>query len=212
MMIRKFKIILPILIFASLFTCYQTNANTEPKDKVLITILKYVLTKGHYQPQEINDSFSENVYDRFLERLDPAKRYFLQSDIDEFSAYKTQIDDQINNEDLSFFFLVHERLTQRIEESKSYYKDILANKFDFDKSETLDVNYEKATYAKNTHEILIIWHKQLKFSTLSRLYDKLAVEGDKKKALQAGCIDYISKPIVMDELIDKVNLYAFKVS
>jgi len=187
MMFRKLKFAVTLLLLVSLFTGFQTNANanTNPKDKVLVTILKYVLTQGHYHPQEINDSFSENVYDRFLERLDPAKRYFLQSDIDEFSKFKTLIDDQINNEDLSFFFLVYERLMQRMEESKPYYKQVLNTKFDFDKNETYNVDYEKATYAKNNNEIIKVWHNQLKFTTLSRLNDKLIIEEDKKKEDEA---------------------------
>ena len=187
MMFRKLKFAVTLLLLVSLFTGFQTNANanTNPKDKVLVTILKYVLTQGHYHPQEINDSFSENVYDRFLERLDPAKRYFLQSDIDEFSKFKTLIDDQINNEDLSFFFLVYERLMQRMEESKPYYKQVLNTKFDFDKNETYNVDYEKTTYAKNNNEIIKVWHNQLKFTTLSRLNDKLIIEEDKKKEDEA---------------------------
>lgn len=182
-MIRKLKIFLPLLFLVSLFTSYQTNASTDtdPKDKVLITILKYVLTQGHYEPKEIDDAFSENVFNSFIENLDPSKRYFLQSDIDEFSAYKHQIDDQINNEDLSFFYLVYERLMERTKESKSYYKDILATKFDFNKKETLDADIDKLSFAKNKNELLNAWYKQLKFSTLSRLYDKLNDQDDKKK-------------------------------
>ncbi|AMC10775.1 tail-specific protease [Lutibacter profundi] len=181
---RKFKLILPILFVFSLFTSFQTSENTintDPKDKLLITILRYVLTEGHYKPQKIDDAFSEKVYTRFLEGLDPSKRYFLQSDIDEFSKYKTQIDDQINSEDLSFFVLVYNRFKQRVHESESFYKQLLAHKFNFDKNETIDVAYKNLTYAKNSDEIINTWRKQLKFSTLSRLYDKIAAENDKKK-------------------------------
>lgn len=195
MMLRKFKLVLPVFFIVSLFISSQSNANTgpNPKDKVLITILKYVLTQGHYQPQTIDDAFSKKVYKSFLNRLDPSKRYFLQSDIDEFSNYKTQIDDQINNEDLSFFFLVYERLIQRIEESKSYYKQILAVPFDFNKDEIYDVDYKKTNYAKNHSEIMNIWHKQLKFTTLSRLSDKITAEKDKKKEDKAYQIKSFKK-------------------
>ncbi len=182
MMIRKFKILLPLLFVVGLFTSFQTNTNPDPKDKVLITILKYVLTQGHYQPQKFDDSLSEKVFEEFLERLDPSKRYFLQSDIEEFSKYKTKIDDQIKSEDLTFFFLVYNRFLKRIEDTKSYYKDILANKFDYIKEETLDINYETIPYAENTNQLISSWYKQLKFTTLSRLYDKLNDEEDKKAA------------------------------
>ncbi len=183
MMIPKFKLFIVILFVSSLFTSNLSNAstNTNPKDKVLITILRYVLTQGHYHPKKIDDAFSEKVYHTFLTRVDPSKRYFLQADIDEFSQYKTKIDDQIKNEDLSFFYLVYNRLMQRSEEAKAYYKDILATKFDFTKNETFDIDYEKAPYANNVNELIAIWHKQLKFNTLVHLDDKLIAEEDKKK-------------------------------
>ena len=181
MMIRKFKFLLPLIFVGSLLVSFQAKVPTDPKDKALLTILKYVLTQGHYLPQKIDDAFSEKVYDSFLESLDPSKRYFLQSDIDEFSTYKKLIDDQINTEDLTFFFLVYERLIQRVEESKPYYKQILATKFNFDINETYDVDYKKANFSKNAEEKIKVWHNQLKFTTLSRLNDKLTIEEDKKK-------------------------------
>jgi len=181
MMIRKFKIILPLIFVFGLFTSYQTNANTDPKDKVLLTILKYVLTQGHYQPKQIDDTFSENVFNTFIENLDPSKRYFLQSDIDEFSTYKLEIDDQINNEDLSFFFLVYERLILRTNESKTYYKEILKIPFNFNKKESFNADIEKIPFAVDKDQLINAWYKQLKFSTLSRLNDKINSEEDKKK-------------------------------
>ena len=191
MMIRKFKFLLPLLFVFSLFTSFQTNATNDPKDKVLLTILKYVLVQGHYEPQQIDDAFSIKVYDDFLERLDPSKRYFLQSDIDEFSVFRTKIDDQINNEDLSFFFLVYNRFMQRSEESKIYYKEILANKFNFEVAETLEVDPEKVSYAKTKNDLVNIWNKQLKYNALTRLYDKISDEEDKLKADST----YVKKPV-----------------
>lgn len=191
MMIRKFKLLLPLLFVFSLFTSFKSIANTDPKDKVLLTILKYVLIQGHYEPQQIDDAFSVKVYDEFLERLDPSKRYFLQSDINEFSAYKTKIDDQINNEDLTFFFLVYERFMQRTEESKTYYKEILANKFNFEAKETLEIDPEKIAYPKSKNDLVNIWNKQLKYNALTRLYDKISDEEDKLKADGT----YVKKPV-----------------
>jgi carboxyl-terminal processing protease len=214
MMLRKFKFILPTLFIFSLFTSYQTVANNDPKDKLLLTILRYVLTEGHYQPKQINDEFSVNVYNAFIEDLDPSKRYFLQSDIDEFSKYKLLIDDQIRNEDLTFFYLVYERFITRSNESKSYYKEILAKNFNFNTNEILDVDYEKAPYAKNKNELEDVWRKQLKISTLSILYDKIKDEETKfeedstyqiqpMEILEVSARESVSKN--MDEFYERFN-------
>ena len=40
-------------------------------------------------------SFSANVYLDYLNQLDPFKRYFYESDIKEFSAFKNDIDNQL---------------------------------------------------------------------------------------------------------------------
>lgn len=181
MMIRKFKFLLPVLVLIILISGFKVNGNTDPKDKVLLSILNYVLTQGHFEPKEMDDSFSENVYDSFLESIDPSKRYFLEEDINEFSKYRTLIDDQIKNEDVSFFLLVYNQFMVRSEEAQGYYKEILAEKFDFYKDEKIDVDYEKTTYATTTYELMNVWHKSLKLSTLSRLVDKLTDEDDKKK-------------------------------
>lgn len=216
MMIRKLKIILPLLFFVTIFTSYQTVANEEPnpKDKVLLTILKYVLTQGHYEPKQIDDTFSENVFNAFIDNLDASKRYFLQSDINEFNAYKFEIDDQINNEDLSFFYLVYDRLMLRTNESQQYYKEILKSEFDFTKNDTLNAETDHLPYANSKEELIQNWHKQLKFSTLSRLYDKINDEADKKKEdenYQVKSIQELEKEAriatleSMDDLYERIN-------
>lgn len=179
---KIFNFLAPLLFIFSLLLSFNTVANNnDPKDKVLLTILRYVLTEGHYHPQVIDDAFSEKVYNNFLTRLDPSKRYFLQSDINEFSKYKTSIDDQIKGEDLTFFFLVYERFKQRSNESKVFYKDILSKPFNFNLNETLNIDYEKGSYANNNKELYNVWRKQLKINTLSRVYDKIVEDKDKIK-------------------------------
>lgn len=197
MISQKFRLLIVVFFISSLFVSFGLNPNSDPKDKVLITILKYVLTQGHYHPHEIDDNFSENIFEAFIDRMDHTKLYFLQSDIDEFSKFKKDIDDQIKNEDLSFFFLVYERYVQRTEETKTYYQELLTNAFDFKKDETLDVDYDDSEYAQNQNQIISFWHKQLKFSTLINMHDEIVQEEDKKKADPT----YVIKPLEELEII-----------
>lgn len=176
-MISKLKYIFLLIVLGGVFYGFQVKNDQDPeKDKVLMSLIRYALSKGHYEPIQMNDEFSEKVYDEFLDNLDQSKRFFLQSDVDEFSTYKYLIDDQIKNEDLSFFHLVYDRFEERVEQSKSYYGQILSNPFDFKKGEQFSMDYENKPYAKNEAELIQVWRDQLKIATLTRLYDKIEMD------------------------------------
>ncbi|WP_165733802.1 carboxy terminal-processing peptidase [Polaribacter sp. 20A6] len=180
----KYKIttfLLAILLFAtSLQTqAANTDTNSDPeKDKILVYILRNILTRSHFVVKDMNDDFSEYVYTEFIDGLDPSKRYFTQKDMKDFSKFKYEIDNQLLKEDISFYNLVYERFTSKIKNAKSYYGDLLKQPFNFNKTETIDVNYEELPFAKNENELIDYWRKQLKLSTLIRIQDKL----DKQKA------------------------------
>ena len=174
---RNYKIIIPIVILAGLLFSFQITNKPDPeKDKILIGLIRYALTKGHYEPHQINDEFSEQVFIDFIDALDPYKRFFIQSDIDEFSKYKYLIDDQLKNEEFTFYSSVFERYNQRVIESKDYYKEILKTPFDFEKEGTFNIDYDEKSFAKSKAELIKTWQLQLKVSTLSRLHEKIELQ------------------------------------
>ena len=169
----KFLLLALLIAFASCSFTSKTFDNPD-KDKLLIQLITYVLDQGHFDPQDINDDFSANVFEDYLNQLDPFKRYFYESDIKEFEAYKNQIDDQIKAYDVTFFSLTHERLLKRIEESKALYAEILDRPFDFTKLEEYSADYEALTYVKNKREMKERWRQQLKFSTIANYDDAIS--------------------------------------
>ncbi|MBS1535666.1 MAG: carboxy terminal-processing peptidase [Bacteroidetes bacterium] len=185
---RNFKVLLAVLflsvgLFA--FTGVFKSPGDPEKDKMLLELLTFVIERGHYEPAAMDDNFSKGIYKDYIEALDPSKRFFIQSDIDEFAKYETQLDDQIKNKDLTFFDLTYDRLMKRIAESKGFYKDILAKPFDYNVKEEFNTNYEKLPYAKNTDELKEKWRKQIKLSTLSSLTDKLKMQEDIKNGVKS---------------------------
>lgn len=181
MMKRNFKPLLLVLLLAFASCSFTTKKFQDPnKDKLLVQLITYVLEEGHFNPQELNDSFSEGVFYDYLEQLDPFKRYFYASDIEEFEAFKHDLDDQISAYDVSFFSLTHERLLKRIEESKEMYKTVLSQPFDFTKNEEFSTDYESLKYVASKKEMKERWRKQLKFSTIAN-YDDLITDQENAK-------------------------------
>ena len=97
-----------LFFLATVLLFGYTKQNEDPKkDKLLIEIISYVIERGHYDPKQINDNFSENVYLNYLENLDGQHRFFLKNDIDTFKSHKYKIDDEIKNAQINFFDLTY---------------------------------------------------------------------------------------------------------
>ena len=169
---RNWKILL-LGVFVAVASCSFTTKefNDPSKDRLLIDLISYVLEKGHYDPKELDDTFSLNVWENYIESLDPLKRYFLAQDIEDFRAYSLLIDDQIRAKELTFFDVVYETYLERSQATKVYYKAILAKPFDYTIQESINTDYDKLEYAQTAQELKEHWRKQLKYTALSNMYD-----------------------------------------
>ncbi len=65
----------------------------------------------------------------------------------EFEKYKFQIDDQINNTDITFFNVVYDRLMERMKDAKNIYKEVLEVPFDYSLEESISIKYEEEPFA-----------------------------------------------------------------
>ena len=153
--------------------------DTSDKDDLVIQLITYVLDQAHYLDKEINDQFSEDVFHTFLENLDPFKRYFYKSDIDEFSKYKYSIDDAFKNPDLEFFELVYNRYLKRMAESENIFNQILSKAFDFSKDEVCECDFEKLDFVKTKDELYERWRKLLKIYVIENYHNE--IEDDLRK-------------------------------
>lgn len=162
-----------LLLGAVLWSFMPNKEQPKPqKEANLMSLLMYVLNNAHYAPTAINDSLSEEVFDKFIEITDPNKRFFLKSDIEEFKMYRDLIDNEIENKSFDFFSLVYNRLDQRTKECKKIYKELLDQPFDYTIDETIHTDAEKMDFATSEAERKDRWRKQLKFSALSSAVNK----------------------------------------
>ena len=182
---------------------HEVKFDDPNKDKLLIELLKYVLEKGHYQSQDINDQLSLKVFNSYLEMIDPQKKYFLDSDFKEFKKYEKLIDDQWLSYDLTFFNITHDRLVQRINEVELFLPSLFKKTFEFDSDEKINVDFENLSFPKNDNERKERWRKQLKFSMLD-LYDIKIL--DQKKLIESNS-DYVKKSNsdLLNESLEIVN-------
>lgn len=184
---RNYNILILMLLLAFASCSFTTKTFSDPnKDKLLIQVITYVLERGHFDPKDMDDAFSAEVYADYLDQLDPLKQYFYQSDIKEFEKYKTEIDDQIKALDISFFNLTHERLMQRIEEAKVIYRDVLSKPFDYTMDETFNSDYESLEFVSNKKEMTERWRQRLKYTNLANYDDLVYAQETAEKNAKEG--------------------------
>ena len=178
------------------------SSNEPNKDKLLVDLVSYVLDKLHYDPKIINDDFSINVYEDFIDAVDAQKRFLLKSDLELFSKYRLSIDDQIKSSDITFFNLVYETLKIRIDEVESFYEEVLFTPFNFDINEEIDLDYENQEYADDIDELKTLWRKRLKLSALDGFASKKEINVDEEKIKLDSEIEKESRKSISDNLKD----------
>ncbi len=205
---RNFKYMALMLLFAVASCSFTTKDFNDPnRDKNLIDLINYVLSRAHYDYKDLNDSFSQNVFDDYIEALDPFKRYFYKKDYKEFKKYRESIDDMIRDKDLSFFDLTYTRLEERIKEAEKIQEDVLSKPFDFSKNEVLNTEYEKTEYVSSKKELKDRWRVQLKLQVLGNYFEtKDEQESDDKESEEAvadSFIDKTPKKILSDQELEE---------
>ena len=170
-----------IALLICLVSCnfVKKDFDTSNKDFLVIQLITYVLDEAHYLEKEIDDKFSEKVFNTFIENLDPFKRYFYVSDIEDFSKYKYSIDDAFKNPNLDFFQLVYERYVQRISESEEIFNRILSKPFDFSIDEVCECDFEILDYVQTEDQLYDRWRKLLKIYVIENYHNE--IEDDLRK-------------------------------
>ena len=178
-------------------------SSDEPnKDKLLVDLVSYVLDKLHYDPKIIDDDFSINVYEDFIDAVDSQKRFLLKSDIELFSQYRLLLDDQIKSSDITFFNLVYETLERRMDEVESFYKEVLITPFNFSIDEEINLDYENQEYVDGIEELKKLWRKRLKLSALDGFASKKEINVEDGETKTDSEIETESRKSINDNLRD----------
>ncbi|WP_165497304.1 carboxy terminal-processing peptidase [Phytopseudomonas dryadis] len=156
----------------------------QPDREQVIASLNVVelLQRHHYNKPPLDDKRSEKIYEGYLKLLDPARSYFIATDIAEFDRWKDKFDDLLKNGDLGPGFFIYKRQLERQQERLQYVQNLLAkgvDKIDFSIDEDLLVDREKAPWAKNVAELDELWRKRLKDEVL-----RLKIAGKEPAAIQ----------------------------
>ena len=145
--------------------------NLQPDRDEVVASLNVVelLKRHHYSKPPLDDKRSEIIYQSYLKLLDPARSYFLASDIAEFDKWRFQFDDFLKSGDLQPGFTIYKRYLDRIKSRLDFALAQLnkgVDKIDLTTQESLLVDRKDAPWPKNEAELDDLWRKRVKDEVL----------------------------------------------
>lgn len=168
--------LLIVMLVAGIFLAFNTmgtSTKSAPPTKYekILQIVGEILKQGHYSPKDINDDFSQKVFNRYFEELDPDKDIFMAQDLKSLAPYSTKIDDEIKGAPVQFFLEAGKVFNKRATEAAAIYKDILSKPFDFTVNETVVNDPKRLNFPSSDAERRDQWRRHLKYMVLQRYVD-----------------------------------------
>ena len=148
-------------IFALLVSA-EVQFDTE-QPETAVEIVDELINK-HYRKQDLNDELSKQFLYKYIDNLDPAKSYLLQTDINEFQRWETELDDMLKRGDLTAGFVIFNRYIKRATERLQANIDLLESDYQFDlnQDEQLSIDLDELPWPKTMAEADELWRKRLK--------------------------------------------------
>jgi carboxyl-terminal processing protease len=128
-----------------------------------------ILEEAHYSRAQLDDKMSQTVYERYLEFLDSQRSYFLQSDINDFNAYRHQFGDMIRTGEIDPAYLIFARFQQRNRERMQEAITLLNTEPDWTLNETFEFDRSKEPWPADAAAMNELWRKRVKNDALSLL-------------------------------------------
>lgn len=175
---KRLPFVLLVLLLAGSFLAFKSsiarNAAPPGKYEQIMELVGQLLSQAHFSPQNIDDQFSEKVFDKFMNDLDPEKNIFLKKDYDSLKAlYGDQIDDEIKGAPVKSFLAISSVFDQRNSEAQKWTQGILSKPFDYTLNESIQLDGDQLQYPASEQDREDRWRKKLKYLSLERYVDLL---------------------------------------
>lgn len=201
-----------LLLFFTFTIAISVNARPKypkpdpKKENKILEIVYTVLKNKHFVTKKIDDNFSKKVFKSYIDSLDRYEMFLLESDIQEFKKYETKLDDQLKNNDLTFFFMTYDRMMKRMREGKEMYTSLLKSDIDFTIDEdtyfgvTNNDFGSNRKFKKNKAEQLKQWSNLIKTYFTKKYTDNFIDSGNNNSA--AFEVFFNSKKASLSTILD----------
>ncbi|MBT8446215.1 MAG: carboxy terminal-processing peptidase, partial [Gammaproteobacteria bacterium] len=138
-----------------------------PEHRRATRLITHFIANYHYRKTALDDDLSRQIFNRYLDTLDPMRSYLLADDIANFRPHESRLDDYLRNSNLDPVFEVFVRYRERVDQRTAYAVELLDSEFDFTVTESYEFDREDAAWATTEAELNELWRKRVKNDVLS---------------------------------------------
>jgi carboxyl-terminal processing protease len=132
------------------------------------TLVTQFLSRHHYRKLALDDRFSAELLERYLETLDPQRSFFLQADIDQFMINKHRLDDMLRRAQVNVAFDIFKQFRGRVDERVDGALAALVQGFSFDVTEDYRFDRREADWAQSEAALDDLWRRRVKNDVLTQ--------------------------------------------
>lgn len=156
------------LLFCQLLLSVTVFSQGKKFQNQVIT-LKRVIEREHYAPRPVNDAFSAELFDHFMERPDPYKLYLTADDAKLLGSYRTQLDEELNGRQWSFLDKALPLYRERLKKADTLINALLQKPLDLNVPDKIAFGADSLKFAASEQQWKQKWQRWLKFRTLEYL-------------------------------------------
>ena len=147
---------------------YQELVPLESHPRTSVAVVDR-LRHHHIASKPLTDDLSSEIFDKYLAFLDPKRRHFLASDVEELEKYRDQLDEALEEGELEPAFAIynrfHSRALERIEHDVALLQRGI-EQFDFNLDEAVEIDRSEAAWPKDRAEAEMLWRQTVKSRVL----------------------------------------------
>ncbi len=149
-------------VFASVDSENSLKIEPEMEHRYASNIATRFLTNYHYKRTRLDDELSSQIFDAYLDLLDPSRIYFLAADIESFEHYRSGLDDSLRHSDLLPAYEIFNIYVDRVQQRVDYARERVKQPFDFTVDEYYQYDREDEPWASTTAELDELWRQRVK--------------------------------------------------
>ena len=161
--------------------------DTEANRQMFSDIAKLLdrhMPEVHLLHKPFDAAMSANAWTNYLNSLDYQRKFFIQSDIDEFETSKFILPDYLREGDLTFAGTVFDRLRQRVRERMDFVEQNVSNALDFADGSMYQWKRDELPWPEDQEQQDALWRASLANSAIASIVST-TINNEKNREKQA---------------------------